>query len=404
MSQRFLPYGRQVIDDDDRRAVAAVFDGDFLTTGPYVEAFEEDLCRVTGSAHAVVCSSGTAALHLSALALGLGPGDVVLVPSVTFAATANAARYVGAEVMFVDIDPDTGLMTPETLTDAIDTRSAPGRLRAVFPVHLAGHAVEMPAIKAIADERNLDIVEDAAHAIGTRYGNGEDWIAVGGCRHSQMTIFSFHPVKTITSGEGGAVTTNDPRLAARLKLLRSHGIVRDVSNFVQRDLGFADDGSPNPWYYEITEIGFNYRITDLQCALGRSQLRKLDRFVARRAVLVERYRQALAPMAPIVKPLTRVHGCQPGWHLAVALIDFATAGVDRATVMRELADRGIGSQVHYMPLHMQPCYRERYGTKSLPGAEAYYARSLSLPLFADMTDDDVDHVAATLAEVLGIAP
>lgn len=401
MADDFLPYGRQVIDGADRAAVASVLDGDILTTGPYVEAFEQGLCRATGAAHAVACSSGTAALHLAALTLGLGPGDRVVVPAVTFAATANAARFVGADVIFADIDPDTGLMTPETFAAALET-GADGRVRAVFPVHLGGHTVDMDGIAAIAGPRELAVVEDAAHAIGGRVEADDDWLAVGACRYSHMTTFSFHPVKTITSGEGGAITTNDADLAARLKRFRNHGIIREADEFQQRELAFGPDGDANPWYYEIVEIGFNYRITDLQCALGLSQLDKLEGFVARRAALVERYRHALAPLAPAIRPLTARRGCRPGWHLMVALIDFAGLGVDRATVMRRLAGRGIGSQVHYMPLHMQPCYTRLYGRQSLPGAEAYYARTLSLPLFADMSDADVDRVVAALTEEVGL--
>lgn len=398
----FLPYGRQVIDDADRQAVASVLDGDILTTGPFVDAFEQGLCRATGAAHAVACSSGTAALHLAALALGLGPGDRVIVPAVTFAATANAARYVGADVAFADIDPDTGLMTPETLAAALEA-DTDRRTRAVFPVHLAGHTVDMAGIAAVVGSRGLAVVEDAAHAIGGWFEADDDWLAVGACRHSHMTTFSFHPVKTITSGEGGCVTTNDAAVAARLKRFRNHGIVREADEFRQPDLAFDADGAVNPWYYEIAEIGLNYRITDLQCALGLSQLDKLEGFVARRAALIERYRQALAPLAPAVRPLTMAPGCRPGWHLAVVLIDFAGLGIDRATVMRRLATRGIGSQVHYMPLHLQPCYTRLYGSQSLPGAEAYYARALSLPLFSDMGDADVERVAAALRDVLELA-
>jgi UDP-4-amino-4,6-dideoxy-N-acetyl-beta-L-altrosamine transaminase len=396
----FLPYGRQVIDAEDREAVARVLDSPLLTTGPFVEAFEAAIAAATGAAEAVVCSSGTAALHLAALALSLRHGDTVIVPAVTFAGTANAPHHAGAEIVFADVDPETGLLTPETLEAALQG-TAGRRFRAVFPVHLAGQCVDMAGIGGIAGRHGLRVVEDAAHAIGSRARHDDAWIATGGCRHSDLAIFSFHPVKTITTGEGGAITTNDTVLASRLRLLRNHGIVRQPERFDHCDLGFAADGSPNPWYYEISEIGFNYRLTDLQCALGLSQIAKLDRFVARRAALVECYRTALKPLAPLVRPLRAVADCRPGWHLFVVLMDFRTAGIERAAVMRQLAERGIGSQVHYMPLYLHPYYRNRYGAQSFPGAESYYDRALSLPLFADMTEADVGRVVAALHEVVG---
>lgn len=400
MSPPFLPYGRQVIDADDVAAVAAAVRAPLITTGPYVEAFEAELARLSGARHVVACSSGTAALHLSALALGLGVGDTVVVPAVTFAATANAVRHSGAEVVFADVDPDSGLMTPATLAAVVD--AAGRRLSAVYSVHFAGQCRELPAVRQIAEERGLAVVEDAAHAIGGAYAAARgEWIPVGACRHSEMTVFSFHPVKTVTSGEGGAVTTNDARLAERVRLLRNHGIVRDGQAFQEKEFALATDGSANPWHYEIAEIGFNYRITDIQCALGLSQLGKLAGFVARREALIARYRTALAPLAPLVRPLAAVPGCRPGWHLCVVLIDFAAAGVDRAAVMRRLAAAGIGSQVHYLPLHLQPYYRRRYGAQRLPGAEAYYARCLSLPLFPAMSEADVDRVVDALAGIVG---
>ncbi len=395
----FLPYGRQWLDEDDVAAVTAALTSAYLTTGPLVERFEAALAAATGAHHAVVCANGTAALHLTALALGLGPGDRVIVPAVTFAGTANAVRHTGADVVFADVDADTGLLTPATLDEALDRAGA--GVRAVYPVHLAGQCVDMPAIGAICQARGLAIVEDAAHALGTVAIGPDGPEAVGGGTVSAMTIFSFHPVKTVTAGEGGAVTTADAALAERVRRLRNHGIVRAPDGFQDRDRGFAPDGRPNPWYYEIAEIGFNYRLTDIQCALGLSQLGKLDRFVARRAALVERYRRLLAPLAPLVRPMPAVAGCRPGWHLFVALIDFAAAGVDRGGVMRRLADDGIGTQVHYMPLHLHPYYRARHGAVSLPGAEAYYDRALSLPLHAGMVDEDVDRVVAALGAALG---
>jgi dTDP-4-amino-4,6-dideoxygalactose transaminase len=245
----------------------------------------------------------------------------------------------------------------------------------------------------------LAVVEDAAHAVGTTYG-GNAQAQVGDCRYSRMAVFSFHPVKTIAMGEGGAVTTNDSALRERLTRLRSHGMVRDPATFENRDLAFDADGHANPWYYEMPEPGYHYRATDIQCALGLSQLHKLDRFAERRRHLMARYRDLLAPLAPLVRLAPAPTDCVPAWHLCTLLIDFAAVGTSRAQVMAALRARGIGSQVHYIPVHLQPYYRRRYGELRLPGAESYYARCLSVPLFPGMADGDVDRVVDALATAL----
>ncbi|TAN55181.1 MAG: UDP-4-amino-4,6-dideoxy-N-acetyl-beta-L-altrosamine transaminase [Magnetospirillum sp.] len=397
---RPLPYGRQVIEDDDIAAVVAALRSDTLTTGPAVTEFERALSAITVAPHSVVCSSGTAALHLAALALDLGPGDAVVVPSLTFLATANAARYVGAEVVFADVDPATGLMGPQHLEEAL-TRCGGLTPRAVFPVHLNGQCVAMADLAATARRHGLAIVEDACHAIGSRQELSDGWHPTGACGASDMAVFSFHPVKTVAMGEGGAITTRDERLAARLRSLRSHGMERDPTRFTQADEAFDAEGRPNPWYYEMAVPGFNYRASDIACALGTSQLAKLDRFRTRRTELVAAYDAALAPLAPMVSPVHRIGHCRPSWHIQVALIDFATAGIGRAQVMHALTGRKIFTQVHYLPVHRQPYYRQRYPGVDLPGADAYYDRCLTLPLFVGMTEDDVDRVAAALREVLG---
>lgn len=380
-----LPYGRQTIEDDDIAAVAEVLRGDFLTTGPMVEAFETAFADTVGARHAVACANGTAALHLAMLALKVEPGEVVIAPSVTFLATANCARYVGAEVVFADVDPDTGLMTPQTLSDAI-ARVGPRRLRAVLPVHLRGDVAELPALADLAASAGAVLIEDAPHALGTamRFGNLAE--TVGDGRHSAMATFSFHPVKTIATGEGGMVTTNDAGLAARLRTLRSHGMVRP-------------EGA-EPWWYEMPEPGFNYRLPDILCALGLSQLAKLPRFAARRRALAAAYETALAPLAPRVRPATRPVWSDPVLHLMTVLIDFEGAGRSRLEVVEALKARGIGSQVHYIPVHRQPYYRDRYGELDLPGANAWYARCLSLPLYPGMEDGDVATVVGALADAL----
>lgn len=393
-ADRFLPYGRQQIDDDDIAAVTEVLRSDFLTTGPTGQAFETAFAARTGAKHAAACSSGTAALHLAAAVAGLGPGDNAVVPAITFLATANAVRYVGAEVVFADIDADSGLMTPESFERACSEKT-----RAVLPVHLNGQCCDMVAIHEHAQTRSLKIIEDASHFLG---GTGPGNAPAGSCTHSDMTVFSAHPVKSIAMGEGGIVTTNDQAVAVKLKNLRNHGMERNPVQFTNADQAFAANGSPNPWYYEMPSLGFNYRASDIHCALGLSQLSKLDNFVAKRNALVEYYRIRLGPLAPAVRPITRQGHGAPAWHASTVLIDFAALKTDRATIMNELREHGIGSQVLYMPLYRQPYYQQRYGKQRLSGAESYYARALCLPLFVDITEADIDRVVETLANLLGL--
>ena len=382
-----LPYGRQTIDDDDVAAVAAALKDDFLTTGPRVEAFEAAFAGAVGARHAVACANGTAALHLAMLGLGVSADEVCIVPSITFLATANCARYVGAEVVFADVDPASGLMTPQTLADAV-ARCDGRKIAAVLPVHLRGDVAELPALRRIADDAGAALVEDACHALGSRTTFDNAPAQAGDNRWSETAVFSLHPVKTLTTGEGGMVTTADPLIARRLRLMRSHGMVRPEG---------AD-----PWWYEMAEPGFNYRLPDLLCALGLSQLAKLPRFAARRRALAGRYETALAPLAPLVRIAARPAWSDPVLHLMSVLVDFEAAGVSRAEAMAALKARGIGSQVHYIPVHRQPYYAARYGSADLPGADAWYARCLSLPLFPGMEDADVDRVAEALADALGV--
>ncbi len=388
--ERYLPYSRQSVDEADIAAVARVLRSDFLTTGPEGGAFEAAFAEAVGARHAVSCSSGTAALHLAALALGLGPGDVVIVPSLTFLASANMARYVGAELRFADVDPDTGLMTPATLRDAL--AAAVTNVKAVVPVHLNGQCCDMPALRAVVEGRNVALVEDACHALG-----GAD---VGACAASEMAMFSLHPAKVIAAGEGGVVTTRDPALAERLARFRNHGMVRDPARFACPDQAFDKSGGANPWYYEMPEIGFNYRLSDIHAALAHSQIARMASFVAARRRIAARYDAALAGLAPLVRPVGRIAGEEPAWHLYVVLIEFDRLKIDRATLMRRLREANIGTQVHYLPVHRQPYYRARYGAVVLPGADAYYSRALSLPLFPDMTDDDTDRVVRALSAIV----
>jgi UDP-4-amino-4,6-dideoxy-N-acetyl-beta-L-altrosamine transaminase len=381
----FLPYGRQTIEDDDIAAVAEALRSDFLTTGPRVEAFEQAFAEKVGAKFAVSCSNATAGLHLAMLALKPQPGDVAIVPSITFLSTANAARFVGCDVVFADVDPLSGLMTPQTLAEAI-ARAAGRRIAAILPVHLRGDVVDLPEIAAQAEGVGAAVIEDAAHAVGSSYVFGSNFGLVGDCAYSAMTVFSFHPVKTIATGEGGMVTTNDAVMAERLRTLRSHGMTRPEGG--------------DPWVYEMAELGFNYRLPDINCALGLSQLAKLDRFVGRRRELAARYADLLGPHEDQITLAASPKWSRPALHLMTVLIDFEGLGIPRADVMGWLKAADIGSQVHYIPVHTQSYYRALNPALSLPGAEQWYAHALSLPLFPGMANKDVDRVVDALVEAL----
>jgi UDP-4-amino-4,6-dideoxy-N-acetyl-beta-L-altrosamine transaminase len=361
-SGTMIPYGRQQVDDDDIAAVVAVLRGDWLTQGPAVERFEAALCEVTGARFAVAFANGTAALHGALWAAGLGPGDLVATSPLSFAASANCATYVGADVTFVDIDPT---------TLNLDTRAVP-ECDALVAVHYAGLPVDLPALGT----RPRVVVEDAAHALGARTPDGP----VGNCARSDLCCFSFHPVKAITTGEGGAVTTNAPELADRLRRFRSHGMVAR-----------PDEGG---WYYEIDEIGWNYRITDLQCALGTSQLAKLERFVTRRNDLAARYRRLLSDV-PVELPPEAPAGGRHAYHL------FPVRVPQRRDVYDAMRAAGIGVQVHYVPIHRHPAYARRgFAPEQYPETERAYAGLLSLPLHPGLTEADQDAVVAALRAAL----
>ncbi|HWV54441.1 UDP-4-amino-4,6-dideoxy-N-acetyl-beta-L-altrosamine transaminase [Pseudorhodoplanes sp.] len=396
----FLAYGRHRIEQDDIDAVVDVLKGDWLTTGPAVERFESEICTATSADFAVSCNSGTAALHMTAMALGLRKGDVAIVPAITFLATASAPRLTGADIVFADVDPATGLMTPETFEAAI--AAAQGKaIRAAYPVHLGGQVCDMEVLHEIASARGITLVEDACHALGGRYstrsGRAE---VVGSCAHSDMSVFSFHPVKTVTCGEGGAVTTRSADLAQRLKDVRNHGLERDPAKWLNDDLGKDSMGGPNPWYYEMTEPAPNYRLSDINAALGASQLRKLGRFVQKRQLLAGLYDELLAPYSSLLKPLGRRLGVLSGWHLYVVMIDFDRISLSRAALMNKLRASGIGTQVHYIPVPWQPYWRAANDRNCFPGAAEYYRRCLSLPLSVDMNEGDVRRVVDALGKLL----
>ena len=394
-----IPYGRQWITEEEIEAVVRVLRSGWITQGPQIEAFEKALANTTGARYAVACSSGTAALHLICLALGLSEEDVVVTTPMTFLATANCARFVGANVVFCDIDPETFNLDPNALE--VIMKRVKGRKKIVIPVHFAGLPCDMARIRALAETHGWLVVTDGCHALGASYSHGADRnIMVGACRDASMTAFSFHPVKSITTAEGGAVTTNDPELAQRLKQFRNHGTVRDPKRYQFPDLGL-DQGVPNPWYYEMTELGFNYRLTDLQAALGISQLQRLPSFLERRLEIVRQYLEAFAEN-PLLGFQAVPEGTTSANHLFVLLIDFEKLGKSRRQVMEELRSRGVLTQVHYLPLHLQPYYRQALGTKpgDFPNAEAYYKKALSIPLFPAMSDGDVAAVIQAVRDVI----
>lgn len=398
---RFLPYGRQNISQADIDAVVSVLQSDYLTQGPTIELFEQKLATAVGARHAIACSNGTAALHLAMLALDIGPGATVVTSANTFVASANCARYVGAEVTFCDIDPGTGLLDVDHL-DALLKRDKNHKIKAIIPVHFAGQPVELSRISDLARLHSAYVVDDACHALGASYMDHGRCRTIGDNSHSDLTVFSFHPVKHIATGEGGAVTTSDPMLAARLRQLRSHGITK--TEFIQSDLAFSEDGVLNPWYYEMTELGYNYRLTDIQAALGISQLTRLGQSVVRRKEIAALYNRLLAATfsRECVRPLDCREGRTHAYHLYTTCIDFAAYGCTRAKVMNHLRSRSIGTQVHYIPVPLQPYYQDRYRLKpaDFPMAQSYYAQALSLPMYPELHDDDISYVVASLESVL----
>jgi UDP-4-amino-4,6-dideoxy-N-acetyl-beta-L-altrosamine transaminase len=389
----FMPYGRHLIEPDDVQAVAAVLTSGYLTQGPQVAAFEAAFAKRVGATHAVATSSCTAALHLALSALDVGPGDLVVVPAITFLSTATAARMAGAEVVFADVDPVSGLMTPQTFKDAL--ASASGPIRAALPVHLGGRMVDMAGVAKVAEDAGVILIEDCAHAPGSvRAG-----YPAGSSKLSAASCFSFHPVKTLAAGEGGAVTTNDADIAARIGRLRNHGVTHDPDLMTDPELSLDEQGRRHLWSYEQLELGFNYRMTDIEAALGLSQLAKLDRFIGRRMAFAAAYDRLLEPLYPRVKPVKPSADETPSLHLYQVHIDFDAIGKTRDDVIRGLHAHQIGTQVHYIPLYRQPYFKARYGPMRLPGAEAFYAGVLALPLYPAMADGDPERVAAALASI-----
>jgi UDP-4-amino-4,6-dideoxy-N-acetyl-beta-L-altrosamine transaminase len=395
-----LPYGRQLISEEDVAAVAEALRADLLTTGPRSAQFERQMAEMTGAKHAIVVCNATAALHLAMRVAGVGPGDRTVTSPNTFTASANCAAFVGAIPDFSDIDPVSYNLDPVTLAAGWKPDT-----KAVVAVDYAGQPANLPEIARVARAHGAVVIEDACHAVGGAFSHeGREW-KIGGHPWADLTTFSFHPVKTMTTGEGGMILTDNDEYAERARILRTHGIVRDARYFTglgcDENPAFAERG---PWYYEMIDLGWNYRITDFQCELGMAQLRHLPRFVARRREIVARYNEAFADV-----PWLKLPGLQPparpemtSWHLYTLQFDFTALGRTRTQVMDVLRTQwGIGTQVLYIPVHLQPWYRHTYGygPGKCPVAETYYTRALSLPLYPAMTDADVERVVKGVLEL-----
>jgi UDP-4-amino-4,6-dideoxy-N-acetyl-beta-L-altrosamine transaminase len=394
-----LPYGKQLIDDNDVAAVTAQLRDDWLTQGPTVARFEAALCEITGAKHAVVVSSGTAALHLAGLAAGIGPGDIGITATNTFVASANGIRYCGGRPHIVDVEPDTGLMSLGALEATVAQLGASGkRPRVIIPVDFSGATADLVAVERIARACGALVIEDAAHSLGAEYSHDGKTYRAASCTHTAMAILSFHPVKHLTTAEGGAIMTNDPALYATLLELRSHGITRDPAKLTRND---------GPWYQEQQSLGYNYRLTDIQCALGVSQARKFPGFVARRREIAAAYDAAFAraPFASRIVPLRVPAGVSSAYHLYVVRLvardgeSLEGVAARRKAAYLQLRDNGILPQVHYVPVHMHPDYQPFVEGQHFPGADAYYASCLSLPMYPALTDADVERVIATLSEI-----
>lgn len=385
---KIIPYGRQSIDKADIAEVVKILRSDFITCGPKIEEFEDALCKYTQAKYAVVVSSGTAALHIACIAAGIERNNEVITSSITFVATVNAILYAGGKPVLADIQEDTVNIDPPEAKKKITKKT-----KAIIPVHFAGHPAEMDKIHNMAKKHNLIVIEDACHALGAEYKISGNSSKVGSGRYSDMAIFSFHPVKAITTGEGGAVVTNNKKFYEKLILLRNHGITRNALNFKFQAQNFA-----GPWYYEMQELGFNYRITDFQCALGISQLKKLDNFIEKRRKIVNIYNQELSGIDGVILPIETAYA-KSAWHIYCIRLKNSDR---RKEVFEKMQKLGIGLQVHYVPIHLQPYYREKFGYQNgdYPKAEEYYKRAITLPIHPRMVAGDVKQVINCLRKSL----
>jgi len=386
-----LFYGLHWTDEEDIQAVVDVMKSDYITMGPKINEFEQSVCNYLGAKYAVAVSSGTAALHGAMFGLGIQPGDEVITTPMTFAATSNAIIYLSGNPVFADIDPKTGNIDP----DEIEKKVTP-KTKAIIPVHYAGLPCDMAAIREIADRYNLKVVEDAAHALGAEYKINGKWYKVGACAHSDMATFSFHPVKHITTGEGGMILLNDGELEKKTRRIRMHGVSLDVRERLNKE---------NIWLYEMVDLGYNYRITDFQCALGISQLKKLTVFLERRSSIADIYHTAFQDIEELLLPSTsasKMAVTRHAWHLYVVQLDLKKLSGTREDIYFALRAENIWPQVHYIPVHLHPYYQKELGYKKgdFPVAESFYERILSLPLYPKMSDDDVEDVITGVKKVI----
>lgn len=389
---KITPYSHQYIDEDDIKAVIEALTSDSLTQGPKVKNFENALCNYCGSKYAVVFSSGTSALKAACFSAGIKKGNEIITSPITFLATVNVTLFWGARPVFIDIEPDTANTNPELIEKAIGPRT-----KAIVPVDYGGHPVHLEKISEIAEKHNLLVIEDACHSLGAEYKTQSkdrvqkvEWIKIGNCRYVDMVVFSFHPVKSITTGEGGAVLTDKEEYYEKLIMFRQHGVTKDKKRFIE--------GNPGDWYYEMHFLGYNYRLTDIQCALGISQLRKLDKFIQRRRDIVEIYKKAFKDNEYFDLP-TEKNYAKSSWHLyPIRLRDKFKE--KRREIFRKLKEEGIGVQVHYIPVYWQPYYQSLGYKKGLcPVAEDFYQREISIPIYPSMTDKDIQTVANKLLKV-----
>ncbi|MCP3850911.1 MAG: UDP-4-amino-4,6-dideoxy-N-acetyl-beta-L-altrosamine transaminase [Gammaproteobacteria bacterium] len=385
---KMIPYAKQSISDEDINAVVKVLKSDFITQGPVVSQFEASVAEYCSTSHAVAVSNGTAALHLACLALGLGPDDVLWTSPNTFVASANCALYCGAKVDFVDIDPKTYNISIEALKKKLEQAQQNNNLpKILIPVHFSGQSCEMQAIKSLSLQYGFSIIEDAAHALGGEYQEKK----IGSCCFSDMTIFSFHPAKMITCAEGGMVLTNNVLLAKKIEQLRVHGVTRNSE--------MMSEASHGSWYYQQLELGFNYRMSDMQAALGLSQLKRLDEFVNKRRTLVEKYNQKLQSL-PVTIPYQH-SDTNSSWHLYVIRIDLNKINKSRKMIFDQLREADIGAHIHYIPVHTQPYYQKRgFGWGDFPESEAYYKEALTLPLFVDLSEKQINYIVQKLTNIL----
>jgi len=393
-----IPYGKQYIDETDKKAVLEVLESDFLTTGPKVKEFEEELCKYTGAKYAVAVSNGTAALHIASLIL-LEKGDLVLTTPNSFLATSNSILYAGAKPIFVDIKEDGNIDLDKCIEILEKFR---GKIKALYVVHFSGNPVDMEKLKYIKENFNIKILEDAAHAIGAKYSSQfpSSKFQIGDCQYSDITTFSFHPVKHITTGEGGAILTNDEEIYKKALIIRNHGMVKSnqVAKFQVPELAFDKKGNINPWYYEMQELGFNYRITDIQCALGLSQLKKLDTFIKKRQALAKKYDKAFENT--LIKPLYKFNE-NSAYHLYVVRVNFDKLKITKAELFYKMRDAGIFLQLHYIPINKQPYYQKLgYGSENLPEMYRYYKEAFSIPLYPALSNENQDYVIEKLFDII----